>query len=44
MDTRERKEVDICTAELKEEELLDSSEGGGRVLEMNGSGSLLNLR
>jgi hypothetical protein len=32
MDTRERKEVDICAAKFKEEELLDLSEGGDRVL------------
>jgi hypothetical protein len=28
---RERKEVDVCPSDLKEEELLDLSEGGGRV-------------
>jgi hypothetical protein len=33
MDTCERKEVDICAAKLKEEELLDLSEGGGRVID-----------
>lgn len=28
---RERKEVDVCPSDLKEEELLDPREGGGRV-------------
>jgi hypothetical protein len=28
---RERKEVDVCPSDLKEEELLDPCEGGGRV-------------
>jgi hypothetical protein len=32
MDTRERKEVDICAAKLKEEELLDLSTEEGRIL------------
>ena len=27
----ERKEVDVCAADLKEEELLDLNKGGGRV-------------